>query len=95
MVIANEVLKPPENVNRDLTPKFDYAEFYQGAWDEKPATDYFQTFTAKGTSITRVGFNPYRKVPPGNYDRGTAYRKCTERQPFDLDMQIVEYRSEP
>ena len=56
MVITGQVLKPGDNVNRDLTPKFDYADFYEGAWDEKPATDYFQIFTAKGTSITRVGF---------------------------------------
>jgi len=56
LVVMDQVLKPGDNVNRDLTPAFDYADFYEGAWDEKPATDYFQTFVAKGTSITRVGF---------------------------------------
>ncbi|HLB74044.1 MAG TPA: hypothetical protein VJJ98_08500, partial [Sedimentisphaerales bacterium] len=55
-VLTGQVLKPGDNVNRDLMPAFDYADFHEGAWDEKPATDYFQTFIAKGTSITRVGF---------------------------------------
>ena len=45
-------------------------------------------------SDDKPGFNPYRKVPPDDYKRGTAYRKCTDKQPFDLDMQIVEYRSD-
>ena len=44
-------------------------------------------------SDDKPGFNPYRKVPPDDYAGGTAYRKCTQKQPFDLDMQIVEYRS--
>ncbi|MBL7144472.1 MAG: hypothetical protein ISS76_09590 [Phycisphaerae bacterium] len=56
IIIANRKMKAGDNVNQDIVPNFDYAEFYQGAWDEKPATDYFQTFVAKGTSITRVGF---------------------------------------
>ena len=56
LVVAGQILKPGDNVNRDLTPVFDYADFYEGAWDEKPATDYFQTFKAKGIGITRVGF---------------------------------------
>lgn len=56
IVVTEQALKPGDNVNRDLTPRFDYADFCQGAWDERPATDYFQTFVAKGTSITRVGF---------------------------------------
>jgi len=56
LAMTGQVLKPGDNVNRDLTPEFDYADFYEGTWDEKPATDYFQTFVAKGTSITRVGF---------------------------------------
>jgi hypothetical protein len=56
LVVTGQVLAPGDNVDRDLTPVFDYADFYEGAWDEKPATDYFQTFVAKGTSITRVGF---------------------------------------
>jgi hypothetical protein len=43
-------------------------------------------------SDDKPGFNPYRKVPPDDYKLGTAYRKCTDKQPFDLDMQIVEYR---
>ena len=43
-------------------------------------------------SDDKPGFNPYRKVPPDNYERGTAYRKCRDKQDFDLDMQIIEYR---
>ncbi|MBN2270759.1 MAG: hypothetical protein JXN61_09100, partial [Sedimentisphaerales bacterium] len=56
LFVTGQVLKAGDDINRDLTPVFDYADFYEGAWDEKPATDYFQTFVAKGTSITRIGF---------------------------------------
>jgi hypothetical protein len=42
-------------------------------------------------SDDKPGFNPYRKVFPDTYERGTAYRKCTQRQDFDLDMQVIEY----
>jgi hypothetical protein len=56
IVVTDQKLKVGEDVNRDLVPKFDYTDFHQGAWDEKPATDYFQTFVAKGMSVTRIGF---------------------------------------
>ncbi|MHC4740959.1 MAG: hypothetical protein ACYS8Z_03550 [Planctomycetota bacterium] len=56
IVVTGQKLEKGDDVNRDIAPKFDYADFYQGAWDEKPASDYFQTFVAKGTSITRIGF---------------------------------------
>ena len=46
-------------------------------------------------SDDKPGFNPYRKVAPDDYKLGTAYRKCRDKQAFDLDMQIVEYRSDP
>jgi hypothetical protein len=42
-------------------------------------------------SDARPGFNPYRKVPPDNYAKGTAYRDGREPADFDLDMQIVEF----
>ncbi len=45
-----------EKIDRDLTPRFDYAVFFEGKWDAKAATDYYQTFTAQGTGVTQVGF---------------------------------------
>lgn len=42
-------------------------------------------------SDDRPGFNPYKKHPLDIYEPGQAYRKGTDPQPFDLDMQIVEY----
>lgn len=39
-----------------VTPRFDFACFFEGAWDTKPATEYFQLFTAQGRSVTSVGF---------------------------------------
>ena len=56
ILVTGRKLQKQDNVNQDIVPKFDYADFFQGAWDTKPATDYFQTFVVKGTSITRVGF---------------------------------------
>ena len=56
IVLTNQFTSPVDVLDRVLSPVFDYADFYEGAWDEKPAGDYFQTFVAKGTSITRAGF---------------------------------------
>jgi hypothetical protein len=39
-----------------VEPRFDYAEFGESAWDLEPASRYIQVFTAKGTSVTNVGF---------------------------------------
>lgn len=39
-----------------IVPPFDYASFDASAWDPKAATDYFQTFVARGKSVTAVGF---------------------------------------
>jgi len=42
----------------DLAPQvaFDHACFFEGAWDDKRASHYWQTFIARGTSVTQVGF---------------------------------------
>ncbi len=45
-------------------------------------------------SDDRPGFNPYKKVAPDTYERGTAYYAGTEAVGFDLDMQIIEYEKE-
>ena len=55
-VVTNVFTKPNETVDRKVVPPFDYGVFFHGAWDEKAATDYYQTFIAKGTSVTQVGF---------------------------------------
>jgi hypothetical protein len=56
IVLTNQFANSGDIVDRKLSPVFDYGDFYEGAWDVKPATDYYQTFMAKGTSITQVGF---------------------------------------
>jgi len=58
IVMTNIYTQPGDRVDRVILPHFDYAVFYDGAWDEKAATDYYQTFVAKGTSVTHVGFRP-------------------------------------
>lgn len=56
IVLTNQFANSGDTIDRKLSPVFDYGDFYEGAWDTKPATDYYQTFVAKGTSITQVGF---------------------------------------
>ena len=56
IVLTNQFANPGDTIDRKLSPVFDYGDFYEGAWDTKAATDYYQTFIAKGTSITQVGF---------------------------------------
>ncbi len=56
IVLTNQFMKPGDVVDRKYLPVFDYGDFYEGAWDTKAATDYYQTFLARGMSITQVGF---------------------------------------
>ncbi len=56
ILLTNVYTKSGDNLTRDLRPHFDHAVFDESAWDEKPASDYFQTFVARGSSLTQVGF---------------------------------------
>ncbi len=56
LVRTNQFVLHGDIVDRIYAPEFDYADFTQSAWDTKPATDYNQTFVARGSSITQVGF---------------------------------------
>lgn len=55
-VFTNVYTRPGETIDRKVVPSFDYAMLFMGAWDDKAATNYYQTFTARGTSVTQVGF---------------------------------------
>jgi hypothetical protein len=39
-----------------FSPRLDFYSFHEKSWDPRPAQAYFQTFVAKGTSVTGVGF---------------------------------------
>lgn len=56
IVLTNQFASSGNTVDRMVSAVFDYGDFYEGAWDTKAATDYYQTFIARGTSITQVGF---------------------------------------
>jgi hypothetical protein len=56
IVMTNVFTRAGDVVDRNLTPHFDDANFFEGGWDEHAAAEYDQTFVAKGTSITQVGF---------------------------------------
>ena len=56
VVLTNQFVTSGTTVDRVVRPAFDYYDLHQGTWDTKPATDYYQTFLARGTSITQVGF---------------------------------------
>jgi hypothetical protein len=55
-IFTNVFTRDRETIDVKVVPNFDYAVLFMGAWDEKAATDYYQTFTARGTSVTQVGF---------------------------------------
>ena len=42
----------------------------------------------------KTGFNPYKKAVPDEYPNGTSYKNGTDKQKFDIDMQVVEYANE-
>ncbi len=53
---TNLYVRPGDVVDGPFMPRFDYAVFDERTWDTKAATDYFQPFVARGTSVTQVGF---------------------------------------
>lgn len=58
MVFTNIFTKDGDGIDRKLIPHQEYAIFWDGSYDEKAASQYFQTFVAKGTGVTTVGFKP-------------------------------------
>jgi hypothetical protein len=55
-ILTNMFMQQGDRIDLKVIPAADYAVFDNGKWDDKTATDYFQTFVAKSTSITNVGF---------------------------------------
>ena len=56
IVLNNVYTRSGDVFDLDVAPTFDYAGFDESARDEKPANEYYQPFTAGGTSVTSVGF---------------------------------------
>jgi hypothetical protein len=57
LVLNNVFTRAGDKVERfHLSPRADFACFHEGEWDPRRATDYFQTFVARGRSVTHVGF---------------------------------------
>ncbi len=55
-ILSNQFLADGDIVDQTLSSVFDDWDMSLVAWDDKPASDYFQTFIARGSSITQVGF---------------------------------------
>jgi len=58
IIFTNNYVKDGVTLDRKVVPNFDFGVFHNNGWDEKPAHAYYQPFTAKGTSITNIGFKP-------------------------------------
>jgi hypothetical protein len=56
-VLNHFFTRPGEKVlGLRVHPAFEFHSFWEKEWDTKPASAYFQTFTARGRSVTGVGF---------------------------------------
>ena len=55
-VVTNVVLRPGQQWKRNVTPSLECYGFDDRQWDKEPATDYWQLFSARGSSVTQVGF---------------------------------------
>jgi hypothetical protein len=57
IVLNNIFMRSGEKLeNVRPTPNLEFANFSDREWDPKPARAYFQTFVARGKSLTHVGF---------------------------------------
>jgi hypothetical protein len=57
-IVRNNLATRPGDIVDHLNsvPQFDFFTFHEGEWDPQRATDYFQTFVARGRSVTQIGF---------------------------------------
>ncbi len=55
-VLTNIDVRDGEKVDRNIAVYDDYGVYIESAWDDKPASHYFQPFSPTGKSITHVGF---------------------------------------
>ncbi len=76
-----------------LTPGDIYAIEFESIENEETLRGFVNI--KKQVSDGRAAFNPYRKHARDSYEPGTSFRNGTEKQDFDLDMQIVEYATLP
>lgn len=56
VLLTNQFFAPGEVLVRNITPPADYAVLTPKGWDSNAATNYYQAFVARSTSITHVGF---------------------------------------
>ena len=55
-ILTNLYMQDHDAIDLHVTPLMDVANYDENAWDEKPASHYFQTFVAQGSSVTSIGF---------------------------------------
>jgi hypothetical protein len=56
LLVTNVFLRPGQRWKQDVTPSLECYGFDDRQWDREPATAYWQLFTARGSSVTQVGF---------------------------------------
>lgn len=74
-----------------LTPGETYALEFESIENEETLRGFVNI--KKQVSDGRAAFNPYRKHARDSYEAGTSFKNGTEKQDFDLDMQVIEYES--
>ncbi|MEX2186588.1 MAG: hypothetical protein WD875_07330, partial [Pirellulales bacterium] len=55
-IVTNVFTRDGDKLDRRYSPRFDYFNFDDHEYDTKAASAYYQTFVARGTSVTNVGF---------------------------------------
>ncbi|MDZ4819538.1 MAG: hypothetical protein SGJ20_11250 [Planctomycetota bacterium] len=56
LIRNNVFVETDKEIVRSYSPEFDFAMFDPSGYDSKAAVAYYQTFVAKGNSLTNVGF---------------------------------------
>src|SRR5690606_32922246 len=84
-VVTNVPLRDDEDVNLDVQGRFWLAAFPEKSWDPEPARGYYQTFTARGASVTQVGFklatDGVDGPGPGGQDFLISIHRVSEGEP--------------
>ncbi len=85
IVLTNVYTSPGDVLDFPLIARYTLGAFDDSAWDSRPASGYFQTFVADGTSVTGVRFKPVHDgvdgEGPGGQDMLVSIHRKSEGPP--------------
>jgi hypothetical protein len=88
-VVTNVFTRDGDKLDRRYSPKFDLYSFDDREYDTKAASAYYQTFVAKSTSVTHVGFKLATDGVDGVGPKSQTMLLSVHRKPNDAADDVT------